>query len=465
MSTHRARDDDHHGRIVYPLSPEQEAVRVSSDEHRRLVRERIDPMPEHFTDEPAAYLSPPHNRATAQPPIERPALADEQRILDVFAKEVRVRGLVGEERNAATLYLVLTSRLLDRPVSAGVKGHSSSGKSYLVETVLGFFPKAAVVEFTAMSQRALVYSKESYAHRTIVVYELTALREGIEDDLTSYFVRSLLSEGRLEYEVTVPIKDGGFTTRKITKEGPTNLIFTTTQTRVHHENETRVLALHTDDSTAQTARVLLELAKEGAARDPDEWRALQAWLAGGETRVTIPYARQLARAVPPVAVRLRRDFGALLALIRAHALLHRGTRTLDYDGRIIATLDDYAAVRELVGETIAAGVNATVSETVHATVAAVELLAPDTGIMARAVGEHLGIDKSNASRRLRVAADDGYVTNLEEKRGKPGRWVLGDPLPEAVEVLPEPDALIGCAVARDAGGMTYTEPEEEGQPV
>ncbi|MDQ3662847.1 MAG: hypothetical protein M3454_17725 [Actinomycetota bacterium] len=50
-----------------------------------------------------------------------------------------------------------------------------------------FFPKDAIVEMTAMSERALVYSKEDYSHRSIVVYEAVALREGMQDNLTSYF--------------------------------------------------------------------------------------------------------------------------------------------------------------------------------------------------------------------------------------------------------------------------------------
>ena len=43
------------------------------------------------------------------------------------------------------------------------------------------------------------------------------------------------------------------------------MVFTTTKTKVHAENETRVLSLATDDSRAQTARVLLELADEATA--------------------------------------------------------------------------------------------------------------------------------------------------------------------------------------------------------
>lgn len=75
--------------------------------------------------------------------------------------------------------------------------------------------------------------------------------------------------------------------------------------------------------------------------------------------------------------------------------------------------------------------------------------------------EHLGLDKSTVSRRLRVAADGGYIRNLEDKRGKPGRWVVGDPLPEETDLLPQPCNLqppesrantSGCTVAGDFQG-------------
>ena len=294
------------------------------------------------------------------------------------------------------------------------------------------------------------------------MYEVVALREGLEDDMTSYFVRSLLSEGRIDYEVTVRDKDGGFTTKRITKEGPTNLVFTTTKTKVHAENETRILSLGTDDSREQTARVLLELADEGNdGNNLDEWQDLQRWLADAEHRVTIPYAPALVRKIPPVAVRLRRDVGSLLALIRSHAVLHQATRGRDDQGRIIADLDDYAVVRDLVADVMAEGVGATVSETVRQTAEAVAAIATPEGVQLRPLADKLQLDKSNVSRRLRHAADGGYVRNLEDKRGKPGRWVIGDPLPEAADLLPEPAQLRNtsqppdqdrCGVASDSDG-------------
>jgi hypothetical protein len=386
--------------------------------------------------EPPASIPPRNRRNRATTP---PRLARDLRILSRFAVEARACGLVGERTAAQLIYLVVTSRLLDKPVSLGVKGHSSSGKSFTVETTCKFFPREALLEFTAMSQRALVYSNEDYQHRTLVLYEVVALREGVEDDLTAYFVRSLLSEGRISYPVTVRDKEGGFTTKTIVKEGPTGLIFTTTKPRIHGENETRVLSITSDDSRAQTKRVFRALADDNGSRpDLSEWQAMQAWLQHAEHRVVIPYAPALADLIPPLAVRLRRDFAAVLSLVRAHAILHQLTRGRDDEGRIVAHYLDYRIVRRLIAPIVAESVGATVSPTTRETVETVDQLAPlyRDGVTAQVLATRLRLDKSTVSRRLSVAASGGWIVNLEDRRGRPGRWQIAEALPEYQSVLP-----------------------------
>ena len=53
----------------------------------------------------------------------------------------------------------------------------------------------------------------------------------------------------------------------------------------------------------------------------------------------------------------------------------------------------------------------------------------------------LALDKSVTSRRLRQAAEFGYLVNLETRRGRQARIVLGDPMPEIVKLLPEAGEL------------------------
>lgn len=70
----------------------------------------------------------------------------------------------------------------------------------------------------------------------------------------------------------------------------------------------------------------------------------------------VPYAEALAEKMGDVAVRLRRDFSVVLSLIKAHAILHQASRERDAEGQVVATLEDYARIRELVSGLISEGV-------------------------------------------------------------------------------------------------------------
>jgi hypothetical protein len=204
-----------------------------------------------------------------------------------------------------------------------------------------------------MSDRALAYSREPLKHRHLVIYEAA----GMASDFATYLIRSLLSEGRVRYETVEKTKEG-LVPRLIEREGPTGLIVTTTNLRLHPENETRMLSLTITDTCEQTAAVFRALAQEAHRDEIDltRWQALQTWIATGPRRVSIPFADRLAELVPPVAVRLRRDFKTVLMLIRANAMLHQASRRRDEDGRFIAQIQDYVVVRELIADLVAVGV-------------------------------------------------------------------------------------------------------------
>jgi hypothetical protein len=383
----------------------------------------------------------------------QPLLAQDRDILARFAAELVAVGVAGERRAGCLIYLVVVSRFLPRIVSLAVKGPSAGGKSFLTETVLNYFPPPAYYALSAMSEHALAYDREPLQHRMLVIYEAA----GMAGEMQSYLIRSLLSEGKVRY-VTVEKTKAGLNSRLIEREGPTGLIVTTTAVRLHPENETRLLSLTVSDSPAQTKAVLLAHA-DGSAHtgNVEPWHQLQEWLAAGPTAVDVPYARTLAEAIPPVAVRLRRDFATVLSLIRAHALLHRATRQIVHDV-VVATMADYAAVRELVADLVSDAVEQTVPEIIRTTVEKVgdlTLAGGETTVVR--VASALGIDKSAASRRVKAALDRGYLQNFEEHRGRPLRLALGDPLPDEVTILPtvaELERLHGCTVAE---GVTNPE--------
>jgi hypothetical protein len=372
------------------------------------------------------------------PSVEMPDLAREPAILDAFSKEVAGSGLVGERNTTRLLFLAMTSRVLPRPVSVVVKGVSAGGKSYAVQCVLDFFPPHTYWSRSALSPRALVYTTESFVHRMFVLFEAESI-QGEDSGMAAYLIRSLLSEGRLMYETVIDSE-----AVMLDKPGPTGLITTTTATALHPENETRMFSVTVADTREQTRAVMQAIAEEREAVDRSEWHQLSDWIEQEDNRVTIPYARVLAGRIPPVAVRMRRDFAAILTLIRAHAVLHQHNRGRDDDGRIVALPEDYAVVRELVNSLASEGTGLSVPQTIRETVDAVaDLLSEQKddpfqpeGVTGKAVGVHLGLDKSAAKRRLDNAVAEGYVKNLEDRRFRPGRYVLDDPMPDTNDVAP-----------------------------
>jgi hypothetical protein len=347
--------------------------------------------------------------------------------------------------------------VLDKPIPAVLKGPSSAGKNYVPLQTLRFFPESAYYSLSAMSEKALAYDQEPLSHRVLVIAEAA----GLAGDFATYLIRTLLSEGRIHY-VTVESTRKGLCPKTLKREGPTGLLISTTAIHLHPENETRLLSIPISDTQEQTKRVFEVLASDETEQTPDlsEWVELQYWIEKAEHRVLIPYAKALAQAVPLVAVRLRRDFKTLLGLVKTHAILHQETRERDSQGRIIATIEDYRIVRDLIEDLLAEGVSYAVSPTVRQTVDAVRtVIAKKQGHMCASIIEiaaELSIDKSSASRRVKMALQLGYLYNREHGRGKTYRLVLGEPLPGDRVLLPNPEELTGCTVAGNKeGGEGY----------
>jgi hypothetical protein len=70
-------------------------------------------------------------------------------------------------------------------------------------------------------------------------------------------------------------------------------------------------------------------------------------------------------------------------------------------------------------------------------------------VMQADIKKALKLDKSAASRRVSAALDAGVLRNLEDRKGRPARLVLGEALPEDIELLPKPDRLHGCTVDQE----------------
>lgn len=399
-----------------------------------------------------------NEQATADPQElyqECKHLLNDPRLLDLVYETMQHLGLVGEEKNAKLLYLVVTSRFLDRIVSAIVKGPSSAGKSFIIRVVLQMFPKTAFEDFSSISPKFLAYASIELAHKFIVIFEAA----GLADGFGAYMMRSLLSEGCIKVGTVEKQSDGDNSeqvARLIEKPGPSGLISTTCG-EIDEELGTRALDCVSTDTPAHSRAILRGTAQTYDIEDKPQvdlapWLALQEWLAtAGEHRVVIPFAKALAELVPTVAVRIRRDFSKLLSLIAAHAILFQCQRERVASGAILATLEDYAAVRELLNESFSSaqreGLTDAQREAIQAVIDLVDELKRDAvGVTLAEVANKLKIDKSAASRRLANALKAGFVRDLHDdgqqrKRGRRAAYVPGDPMPPREDALPTVDLL------------------------
>jgi DNA primase catalytic core len=285
----------------------------------RLVEEAI-----HQAQQPAdpTVALDADERAAALDLLRDPHLVD--RIVAAFSEA----GLVGETSNGLVGYLAATSRLLDRPLAVIVQSTSAAGKSQLMDTVLGFVPEEAKVEFSAMTGQSLFYMGETdLAHKVLAVAE----EEGAAR--AAYALKLLQSEGQLSIASTG--KDGA-TGRLVTHEyrvsGPAAIFLTTTAVDVDEELLNRCLVLSVDEDREQTRAIhdsqrwahTLDgmLARHRRDRVLKTHRDAQRLLE--PVRVVIPHAEQLR--FTDTRTRTRRDHVKYLTLISTIALLHQHQR-------------------------------------------------------------------------------------------------------------------------------------------
>jgi hypothetical protein len=276
-------------------------------------------------------------------------------LIERVSADVARQGVAGEGNLTATLYAVYSSRKLRRPLAARVRGPSTSGKSFVIDSTALLMPPEAVIFATQMTPQSLFHMKPgSLRHRLIVAGERSRSQEDEAAEATRA-LREMLSAGRLSK--LIPLKQGNVIgTVLIEQEGPIAFVESTTQGEVFAEDENRALALYTDEQPEQTRRVLSTLAERAA--DPSAasaagrvqlvHHAAQRLLERRE--VVIPYAPRIAAKLSADRVEARRAFAAVLSMIEALCLLYQFQRECDGDGRLIADPDDYRTAVTLLAE-------------------------------------------------------------------------------------------------------------------
>ncbi|MFC1627537.1 hypothetical protein ACFL3H_00315 [Gemmatimonadota bacterium] len=306
------------------------------------------------------------------PPLTQQQKADaleflrQPNLIERIEFDLEELGIIGERNLALIIFLVMTSRLLggiewsrSMPLGVYLKGDSSTGKSKIMSTTLKLFPSHEVVDISSMSEKALVYSgKDRLRHKVVVVAEQAGAQQ------SEYFLRILLSEGKINHLVTIQDPaTGRFESIEVEARGPVALVISTTTVSLNQENRSRILEVYPDASAEQTGKVL-----KYQATNRSHFNALQKCWGEATIRlhqnaqrmlrpavVEIPYARHILldpKRCGPVA---RRHQEKIFSLIDAVALLRQYQKEeREKDGVLVisADLEDYRIVHRLLTHAI-----------------------------------------------------------------------------------------------------------------
>jgi energy-coupling factor transporter ATP-binding protein EcfA2 len=237
-------------------------------------------------------------------------------------------GYVGEDRNKVIMYLVATSRLMDKPLFVIVVSQSGSGKSMLIEIVEELLPQEDVLSATSFSDKALNYAGN-------VVNKFMYFGEAVHKEEVNYQIREIQSKGLLSRLVTITNPLTGERKAKIVKTimKVATSMTTTREYEIDLENASRNFILWSDESVEQTARIHVEQRRgftleryneldNEIPRIIEKHRAAQSMLKN--YRILNPYGRYLK--YPERLMRTRRDNKQFLNLLAAVCFLRQGEK-------------------------------------------------------------------------------------------------------------------------------------------
>jgi hypothetical protein len=404
-------------------------------------------------------------------------VAERKDLVDYIVDLTRRRGVIGEEQGIRISLLSATSRLcLQQALNMLRRGAAAAGKNYVLERVLSYLPPDSVIRITMASATAFFYydvgNENSLKGKVIYVAEAAAIAEknGVENPVT-IILRCLISDGRIDHMVTMTAPHGVRETIRIRKNGPVAVVLTSARSNIEDELATRLAVSDADESDDQTDLVIdraIDNASDNALTNAvlqaevEAIVALQAWLElDAPYSVTIPFNDAIKAAVAERRLkeieefggkrkrklRIRRDINALISAIKASTISHKAQRTIDKDGAIIATLDDYKHGRDAVDEGLANLYKLEVPATTIAVVRAIEKMGASyessVKVSSRHLRDGLGITGIGAAyERLKDAEDRGFI-ELVEKPGGYGKTTTREY--KIVQTADEIEAELGRA--------------------
>lgn len=283
---------------------------------------------------------------------EAESFLKQQHLLKVTNELIGKSGVIGEEVNRLIMFIVFTSRKLQRPLHIISFGSSGTGKSHLQEKVGELMPEEDKIEITSVSGNAFYYyDRDELGHKLILIEDYDGVLSAL------YPIRELQSKQKIRKTITVRDRNGNVKTLHLTVHGPVSIGGCTTSEHIYEDNANRSFLIYLDESEQQDERVMQYQRLLSAGKiDITEQQRMQKLLQNVQRilqpiTVRNPYAEQLV--IPKEVFKPRRTNAHYLAFIEAITFYKQYQREQKVDKEtgevyIETTLEDIAEANELM---------------------------------------------------------------------------------------------------------------------
>lgn len=172
-------------------------------------------------------------------------------LLQLTNEQIGKSGVIGEELNRLIMFIVFTSRKMNKPLHIISFGSSGVGKSHLQESIGELMPEEDRIEITSLTENAFYYfDKEELGHKLIMI-------EDLDGALTAlYPLRELQSKQRISKTITIKDSKGNTKTIHLKVHGPVTIAGCTTKQSIYEDNANRSFLIYLDESEAQDERIM-----------------------------------------------------------------------------------------------------------------------------------------------------------------------------------------------------------------
>lgn len=412
-----------------------ERLEIGTSVARRTLQELTHELENHrflLLEKEAELHKPYFKELSASEEKEAIKLGKRKDLLKETNRLIGLSGVIGEENNRQTMYLIFTSKKTNNPLHCISLGGSGVGKTHLQSKVSELIPQEDKIEITVLSANAFYYfNRTELQHKLILIEDL----DGAESVL--YPLRELQTKKRITK--TVVHKDTKGTTRTIhlTVEGPVSVAGCTTQESIYEDNSNRSFLLYIDESQEQDKRIMdyqrkmsagkIDLEAEQKAREL--LKNLQRILK--PIKVINPFAEYLE--LPQSVFKPRRTNSHYLQFIEVITFYKQFQREKKYDEQtgeeyIETTIEDIEEANELIIETLLRksdllnGACRSFFEFLKAVLAQEK----QTTFTNAEVRRWIRLPKSTVRRRFLELLDTENIVRVKDKNKKTYRYELAD---------------------------------------